>query len=431
MNEPAAHRKTLLIVLFWLLLAAGCTGLQPVGGTPAPVSTPTASLTPPPAPQTTNTPSGPKILKLWLPPQFDPELDAPASQILKSRLEEFSARRPDVRVEVRIKAQQGAGGLLDSLTTANAAAPLALHDLIAMPRQILEIAALKGLLRPFDEVSETIDQPDWYEFARELARLQDSTFGLPFAGDTLILVYRSTLLSQPPADLNGLLDTIGPLAFPAADPQALTTLALYQAAGGVIQDAEGRPTLQASPLTEIFTFYRQAASSALAPFWLTQYQSDEQAWEAFLGNQAEMVITWTSRYLNNLQADFAAAPLPTPNGNRYTLATGWVWVLATTNPDHRVLSAQLAEFLSESDFLARWTAALGYLPPRADAMSAWGVASQRTFFSQVAESAHVYPSEDILTILGPPLEQAAVQVLKLESEAAEAAQAAIQSLGGP
>ncbi len=418
-------------MLFVLILAVGCSGLSATNGTPTKVSGPTATPTSPPAPQVTNTPSGPKILKLWLPPQFDPDLDEPASQILKARLEEFTARRPDVRVEVRIKALDGPGGLLDSLTTANAAAPLALPDLVALPRPLMETAALKGLLRSFNEVVDDVDQSDWYEYARELARLQDSTFGLPFAGDVLILVYRSTAISEPPADLNTMLQMNGPLAFPAADPQALTTLALYQADGGTIEDEEGRPTLQVTPLTEMFTFYHEAASSGLAPFWLTQYQTDEQTWEAFLDNQAEMVITWTSRYLNNIQADLAAAPLPTNSGNRYTLATGWVWALATSNPDHLELSAQLAEFLSESNFQARWTTALGYLPTRESAMSAWDNASLRSFSGQVAGSARLSPSEDLLTILGPPLEQGAVQVLKLESEPAEAAQTAVQSLTEP
>ncbi|HSF83523.1 MAG TPA: extracellular solute-binding protein [Anaerolineales bacterium] len=424
-------RTLRIICLLLLVLAPGCTGTLGPNELPTQVSTPTTTSTPPAAPQATNTPSGPKILKIWLPPQFDPDLDEPASRILKARLEEFTARRPDVRVEVRVKALQGTGGLLDSLTTANAAAPLALPDLVALPRPILETAALKGLLRSFDEVSGTVDQADWYEFARELARLQESTFGLPFAGDVLILVYRSTIVSDPPADLDAVLQLNGPLAFPAADPQALTTLAFYQAAGGAIQDDEGRPTLQATPLVDVLTFYRDAASSALAPFWLTQYQSDAQTWQAFLDNQADLVITWSSRYLNNLQADFSASPLPTFSGARYTLATGWAWALATTNPDHRELSAQLAEFLSESNFLARWTTALGYLPTRASAMNAWGSASLRSFYSQVAESARLYPPEDILTILGPPLEQAAVQVLKLEIEPATAAQAAVESLVGP
>ncbi|UCH60804.1 MAG: extracellular solute-binding protein [Anaerolineales bacterium] len=421
-------RQTMLLML---VLAAGCSGLTVANGTPTQVPAPTATSTSPSAPQITNTPAGPKILKIWLPPQFDPELDEPASQILKARLEEFNARRPDVRVEVRIKALDGAGGLLDSLTTANSAAPLALPDLVALPRPIMETAALKGLLRSFDEVTGPIEQSDWYEFARELGRLQDSTFGLPFAGDVLILVYRSTVITEPPTDLNALLQMNGPLAFPAADPQSLTTLALYQSSGGAIQDEEGRPTLQVAPLTEVFTFYNQAATSALAPFWLTQYQSDGQAWEAFLNNQAEMVITWTSRYLNNIQADFAATPLPTTSGNSYTLATGWVWALATTNPDHYVLSSQLAEFLSESNFQARWTTALGYLPTRESAMNAWGSTTLRSFSAPVVESARLVPSEDLLTIIGPPLQQAAVQVLKLEAEPDGAAQTAVEGLSGP
>jgi hypothetical protein len=82
---------------------------------------------------------------------------------------------------VRIKALDGPGGLLDALSAANAAAPLALPDLILLPRPQLETAALKGLLTPFDGLSASLNNGDWYDYARDLAQLQDSTFGLPLA----------------------------------------------------------------------------------------------------------------------------------------------------------------------------------------------------------------------------------------------------------
>src|SRR3990172_8842538 len=197
------------MVLLALILAAGCAGL-PVDVAPTLSAAPPASATPPPTPQITNTPSGRKVLKLWLPPQFDPNLDTPASQILKARLEEFTARRPDVRVEVRLKALQGTGGLLDSLITASAAAPLALPDLVALPRPVLETAALKGFLHPFDDLINDLEDPDWYDYARQLARLQDSQFGQPFAGDALILVYRQEIVPEPPSTLTSDLQSEGP-----------------------------------------------------------------------------------------------------------------------------------------------------------------------------------------------------------------------------
>ena len=69
------------------------------------------------------------------------EGNSPASSLLKARLDQFASENPDVRLEVRAKALEGAGGLLDSLVAANVAAPLALPDLVLLPRPVLESAA--------------------------------------------------------------------------------------------------------------------------------------------------------------------------------------------------------------------------------------------------------------------------------------------------
>ena len=187
-----------IFLLLVILSLAGCEGLPLPEPSPTVEPSPAVTPTVPPPPKDTPTPSGPVTLTLWLPPEFDPESGTPAGEILKTRLNEFSARRPNARVDVRIKALDGPGGLLDSLSTASAAAPLALPDLVALPRPTLEVAALKGLLHPFDELTDSIDNSDWYDYARQLARVQNSTFGLPFAGDAMIMVYRTTMVSEPP-----------------------------------------------------------------------------------------------------------------------------------------------------------------------------------------------------------------------------------------
>jgi ABC-type glycerol-3-phosphate transport system substrate-binding protein len=102
---------------------------------------------------------------IWLPPQFATTSDSAAGEILQSRLDEFSAEQSGIRIQVRVKPVDGPGGLLDTLTTASAAAPLALPDLIALPRPMLETAALKGLLHPYNDL---IPEPDWFEYAGSL-----------------------------------------------------------------------------------------------------------------------------------------------------------------------------------------------------------------------------------------------------------------------
>lgn len=417
----------------WLGLTltwAGCTGAPAPTANPDPGTTPTTTLVPAPAAEVTPT-RGPVTLRLWLPPQLDLSGEGPAATLLRTRLDEFTARRPGVRLEVRVKAQDGPGGLLDALTTASAAAPLALPDLIALPRPLLEAAALKGLVHPYDDFLPPVRDEDWYDYAFQSGWLQGSTFGLPFAGDALILVHRTTVVGEPPRDLAAALLIPSPLAFPAADPQALFTLALYQAAGGPVQDEQERPILDAATLQSILTFYQGGQNSELLPYWLTQYTDDEQAWEVYSAQQADMAVTWFSRYLRTMPADSAASVLPTSSGEPFTLATSWVWALASPDPERQALSFELAEFLVESSFLAEWTGAAGYLPPRPSALTSWHNPSLRPLAEQISLSARLAPSADILTSLAPALENATTEVLKQQMDPATAAQAAAESLAVP
>jgi ABC-type glycerol-3-phosphate transport system substrate-binding protein len=423
-----------LILASPLLFLAGCSQMPTPVGTLTPGATATVTATVASTPGITPTPAGQPNLVIWLPPQFAPTPDSVAGAILQSRLDEFSASESGVRIQVRVKPADGPGGLLDTLTTASAAAPLALPDLIALPRPMLEAAALKGLLHPYNDLIANPDDSDWFEYARQLARLQDSLFGLPFAGDTLILVYRRQAIPEPPEALSPLPQVQGVLAFPAADPQALYTLNLYQAAGGAILDEDSRPSLNKEILTRVLAFYQQAATSELTPFWLTQFQNDDQSWDAFQKGQSDMVITWASRFLREQReqsTSYTAAPVPTLSGADFTLATGWVWAIASPLPERQKLAAQLAEFLSESKFLTQWTQATGYLPPRPSALESWGEARLHPLAEDISKSAQLYPSSDVLPSLALPLSEATIAMLKQQGEPNTAAERAVDSLLNP
>lgn len=438
------------LMVAWLL--AGCAGI-------APGSSPTQDLTETPEPGIptlvlTNTPEGfdsvplngeltqtvmpatqsPAVvrvkLRLWIPPQFDPHAETEAGALLAARLEEFTRQRPDVEIQVRVKALSGAGGLLDSLTTARSAAALAMPDLVFLSREMMESAAIKGLVFSLDDLVEVLDDRDWYDYSRQLARIQSSTFGLPFAGDALVLVYRANLI-EPPLDWTGALELRSPIIFPAADPLALFTTAQYQSSGGVLRDEQGRPYLDADQLESVLDFYVLAEESGSLPYWLTQYQNDDQAWSAFVEKRANMVVTWASRFLHADMEDLAITPLPTPDGEPFTLATGWVWALSSADRDRRLLSMELAEFLCQAQFMADWTQAIGYLPARANALDAWREDPIRSVIAQVLLSAELSPSTDIATLLGAPLQQAVLEVLKKQNDAAGAAQVAADALSSP
>jgi multiple sugar transport system substrate-binding protein len=398
---------------------------SPAGQTALPDRKPTLPLAANAAPQ------APDRLRIWVPAQFDPGAGTPAAGLLSDRLKEFEVAHPGLLIEVRVKAPSGPGGLLDALSAAYAAAPAALPDLVALNRTDLETAALKGFLYPFDGLTTLPDDPDWYTFARQLALIQDSTFGLPFAGDALVLLYRPAQVPTPPKDWDGLLHQANVISFPAADPQALFTLGLYEAAGGQVADAQQRPVLDVNALTTVLKLYETGKNSGQFPIWLTQYETDGQAWQAFHEKRSAWVVTWISRYLTDLPADATILPLPPINSNALTLATGWEWALASPQLGGRSLAVELATFLEESNFLARWTAAAGYLPPRPTALALWPNQSLQSLVSQVTVTAQARPSNDLTASLGPVLKDAALQVLKGGSDPVKAAQSAAEHIKGP
>ncbi len=303
---------------------------------------------------------------------------------------------------------------------------------MALPRNLMETAALKGLLLPLDNLTKAVDDPDWYAYAASLARLQKNIYGLPFAGDALVQVYHPTMVEKPPATFQAVLETGQPLVFPAAGDQPYLTLALYSAGGGAVTMSRVAHTLSSLELTQVLTFYLSAEKAGVMPqALLTQLQDDDQVWEAFMGNQAGLAVTWSSRFLGAHAEDIALAPIPTPDGRPFTLATGWVWALAGRDEEKRKLTVELAEFLTDPHFLAAWTQAAGYLPTRPSSVVSGSDAQLQKTIAKIAVSAQLLPPTDVLSSLDNPLQQAIMAVLKGQSDPALAAQTAASSLTGP
>lgn len=436
-KRPARNVPIFTWALIMALALAACGPLPAPTAAPLPTRTrtgPSETLSPPPEITPSITPGGPLTLRVWVPPEFDPAQDTPAAALLRARLQEFTALRPRMTIDVRVKALNGPGGLLDALTTTGPAAPGVLPDLIALPRDLLEAAALKGLINPYDPAVIGIAADDWYPYAAELARLQDSIYGLPFAGDALALVYRPDKVAQVPASWEAVGSGGSSLVFPAADPQALFTLAMYQSQGGKIEDEAGKPALETIVLTDVLTYYAEAQVTTVMTDGLIQLQSHDQVWTAFIDNNAPMAGTWTSRYLTfdgTAEGAAAVAPLPTEKGEPFTLATGWVWALPVRNPERQRVAVELARFLTEGDFLSTWSQAAGYLPPYPAALQGWEDEPARPILDRISRSAHALPPSDILVALSGPLWQATVDVLKGQVSPIPAAQRAASSLSGP
>lgn len=398
-----------LIVSAGLFFSAGCASLEPILASltpPAPVPTQQSTATSLPLPTATTTAErGVSGLRVWLPAQFNPVAEGDAAELLAQRLEEFEAQHTDLTIEVRLKKADVEGNMLNALSVTSEAAPGALPDLVLLSRSDMEVAALLGLLHPIDGLSNSLDDPNWYAYAQQLGHVQNTGYGLPFLGDALILAYYPELGQI--MSWEDVLASNGDLVFAAGNPRALVGLSLYASAGGQILDAQRLPMLDQEVLTRVLMLVAEGVTSEVFPPSLANVATDAQTLQIYRSGSANKAIVWYLSYRPS--EDGAGIPLPGLDETSYSYATGWVWALAGANPEKQQLAVELAEFLVEEDFIAELTRETGYLPTRPSMVEN----GDRTM-TAILESAHPIPSNDVLAVLGPLMQEALTRVLNGE-----------------
>ena len=400
-----------LVLSLGLFFSAGCSSLEPFLASltpPTPVPTRTARLTPTPPPLPTETaPAEPEMssLRVWLPAQFNLSEENPAAELLAQRLREFESQHADLKIEVRLKTAETEGDILNALSITSAAAPGALPDLVLLSRSDLETAALLGLLHPIDGLSNSLDDPNWYSYAQQLAHIQNTGYGLPFLGDALVLIYYPELGQI--VTWEDVLASEGDIVFPAGNPDGLIGLSLYASAGGEILDSQGVPMLDQEILVRVLTLVEEGLSKEIFPPSLSNVTNEAQTLQIYRGGSANKGIVWYLSY--RPLEDGAITPLPGLGDLPFAYATGWVWALAGSDPEKQQLAVELAEYLVAEDFIAEWTRATGYLPTRPSIVED----GDRTL-TAIIESAHPIPSRDVLAVVGPLMQEALTRVLNGE-----------------
>src|SRR4030065_148021 len=79
------------------------------------ITPPTPSAPAPSATETARPATEARILRVWLPPQFDPNAGTASANLLQQRLADFEAQHPGVEIEVRVKSEEGEANMLNAL----------------------------------------------------------------------------------------------------------------------------------------------------------------------------------------------------------------------------------------------------------------------------------------------------------------------------
>ena len=353
-----------------------------------------------------------RTIIVWVPPQFDPNSGTTAGNLFLSRLDEFSNRRPQIEVQIRVKPLEGKYGLLESLRITGSAAPIIRPDLIAFPRSLMEQAFREGLILPLDDIQSDLPDNELYNYALDLARVDENTAGIPFAGDLLTLAFKNDNGFNPPPDWESLLLYQKALAFPASDLKGLITLAYYQSLGGELIADNGSYQLTGDKMLEVLSFYQRAQSSNVMPYWLSQFETNQQAWQSYLDRQSTLSLSWSSIILGSDSANTSLAAIPTKEGKVFSYADGWVWSVIPSDLEYESVALELAEFLTAESYLSVWGIEAGYLPVQPASLASW---SEKPFYptlQKLLPAAVLIPSNKLIAELGPDIRTAVVSILK-------------------
>jgi len=395
-----------------ILFLAGCSSLAPLLPTTTPVPASDATATPQPAP--TLTPVAQTIspiLRVWLPPQFDPDAGTQSADLLKGRLEAFENDHPGLKIEVRIKGGDGID-IVDYLSATGNAAHTIMPDLIALSYDQMQTAASTGLLHPLDGITDILQDPDWYVFSRELSSVQNIDYGIPFAADAMVMIYRSAIFETQPFDWETVFNSGVQMTF-AFDSQSYFPLSLYDSSKGQPADEQGVFTLDEGTLARVLSLYQRAyESSAIFPS-IKDVQSDMDALNNYRNGEVDLAVVWASSDIGVHSGSYTA--LLGLDDAPYSIGTGWVWALASTNTENQTLAAELASYLVESGYLSEWTFVSGYLPTRPLALDGWrDNTTMNGEIDYVLLSAHPGPLPEVVSTFGPIMQGALTRIFNGE-----------------
>lgn len=425
-NLNVMRHKTSIshMVLLLTFVLAGC-GLSPVETTvPTTTVLPTETTT---ASTPAVTPEPVRELILWVSPDLAPDPENPAGSILAARLDAFLETHPDVSFSIRIKAAEGSSGLLETLLSANEAAPGALPDLLTLDQEALSLAAAEGMLLPLDEWVEAPNE-DWYDFAENGIRINGVEFGLPFSAEAVVFAYRTARYANPPLTWAQLLDENKLFCWPAADPQSSLTFDIYRHLGGDFIDEDNQPILEAGALAEILTFFTTAQASQLLPASVASAASPEDCWNALSVDDVSAGVVPLQHVLLQMGTSLAAVPIPTSRDGGLSPVSTWSWAITNQRPERQELAAELAQWLSDPAFVGAWTQALGYLPASAAALDTWEDSRQLATASGLVTLATVQPSRAFLEPYRDTIHTAMESVLAGDLTPSAAASAAAVSM---
>lgn len=370
-------------------------------------------------------------LAIWWPDVLSSAGSEEASTLLAEQLRLFEINESNVTIDFRIKRVGDVGGILSTLRSASSVAPGALPDITLIRREDLPTAARAGLIQPLEGRIPTAILGDFYDPVLQMGLVDGQLYGLPYALTVQHIVYTGAATPALDVRFDALLAGELPFLFPAGRAIGVnsTFLAQYYAAGGTPLSAEN-VVINAEALLAVFHFYEQAVARGIMTSAVLDYTSPEDYRPLLLEETPGVSVASSSLYLDlrkqGLDYDFGA--LPTVDGNSVTMATGWVWVMVTSDITRQTLALRFIEWMMATERQAQYVESVNLLPSQRTAFLFWSDQAYAEFVDLLLNNAYLPLSEESSSIVARILQNALVAVINQTRTAEEAVEDVLAQL---
>lgn len=411
-----------------LISVTGCAGFQnpinPGGIKATQLTTPSKAENPQVVSETQLPESSDKpiTLTLWIPDNFAVNSSEQVQKLLDDRVVTFTQTNPNIKVDIRYKNIGSQENMMELLNTTSRVAPSILPDVVLLNRNDMEIAALKGLLVPLDGYFVNGIENEPFPGFLSMARLQGSLFGLPAAGDVLLLVGRKN--SYPTLSTWQNIYSSGmKVGTNFSDPGSTAFVSLYLSAGGSLVDGSGKPHLDQDALTKLITMVRTTREYLVFPEWSKLSSDWKDVTRHFTNGDTDLEINWYSSTRDSSSGTYTYYAVPGLVEKPASVLTGWFWSVANPAQERQAASKELLNYLYQPVFASTWSETAGYLPvtsqqwPQSDAT--------QQLLQSILNSAEPLPDTSIMITIGPVIRDAAIRAYSTNDPIEDITKAAI------
>ncbi len=363
-----AYLQSGLCLVLCLFLLLGCQSFS-ITESPLPTVSPTLtsdlSVEESPSPTPTRAP-GLITLTIWAPDFLTPVSAESDVTVLGAQLVLFMRAHPDIQVQMLMKKAEGPGGIYNLLSTATAAAPAVLPDLVILNESDLGAAIHNGLVQPIPR--NAVAEAELFPFAWDSIAVEDQVYGVPYLAQAQQTVYREGISSVSPLSWTVVLTGGYSVLFPAVPEGGLADdalLASYWGSEGAVMDETGAPTLDRGRLEELYRyFYTLREGRLLNPDIVMQIPDAETSWKLYQQGRGNLAFVPAGVYWQDPLRNSRSGWTPTRTGQPIALARCWSLALVSHDPVRQTAALELAQWLADAERSAELSSAVGLLPVR-------------------------------------------------------------------